>query len=98
MSGSDMQARLEDLRFAVHGLRAPFACGGTLVPEQPVTVRFRDNTEVPLVRAREIFEQQQLLRPLLARCAAAPFGMGRKTLYDRHVRDALQIKADGGAF
>jgi hypothetical protein len=29
---------------------------------------------------------------------AAPFGMGRKTRYDRTVRDALQIKAEGGAF
>src|SRR5207249_2062269 len=28
----------------------------------------------------------------------AAFGMGRKTRYDRTVRDALQIKAEGGAF
>jgi hypothetical protein len=49
-------------------------------------------------RAKNSFEQEQLLRPLVARCKPAPFGKGRKTRYDRTVRDALQIKAEGGAF
>ena len=92
------RALLEDLQHAVHGLRAPFTCGGTLVPEQPVTLCFPDNTQIPVLRARDTFEQEQLLRPLVERCAAAAFGMGRKTRYDRTVRDALQIKAEGGAF
>jgi len=92
------RALIEGLQHAVHGLRAPFTCGGTLVPEQPVTLRFRDKTEMPVLRARNTFEQQQLLDPLVRRCSAAAFGMGRKTRYDRNVRDALQIKAEGGAF
>ena len=92
------RALLEGLRHAVHGLRAPFACGGTLVPEQPVTLCFPDKTRIPVLRARDTFEQDRLLRPLVERCAAAPFGMGRKTRYDRTVRYALQIKAEGGAF
>ena len=92
------RAVLESLRHAVHGLRAPFACGGTLVPEQPVTLCFPDKTRIPVLRARDTFEQERLLRPLVERCAAAPFGMGRKTRYDRTVRDALQVKAEGGAF
>ena len=36
--------------------------------------------------------------PLVKRCTAAAFGAGRKTRYDRTVRDALQLKAEGGAF
>ena len=92
------RALLEGLRHAVHGLRASFACGGTLVPEQPVTLCFPDKTQIPVLRERDTLEQERLLRPLVERCAAAPFGIGRKTRYDRTVRDALQIKAEGGAF
>ncbi|MDR3703223.1 MAG: hypothetical protein P4L56_26490 [Candidatus Sulfopaludibacter sp.] len=89
---------LEGLRHAVHGLRAPFTCGGTLVPAQVVTLCFPDNNQIAVHRAKNTFEQEQLLRPLVERCTAAAFGMGRKTRYDRTVRDALQIKAEGGAF
>jgi hypothetical protein len=92
------RALLEGLHHAVHGLRAPFTCGGTLVPEQPVTLCFRDKTQIPVLRARDTFEQERLLRPLVERCAVAAFGIGRKTRYDRTVRDALQIKAEGDAF
>jgi hypothetical protein len=92
------RAMLEGLHYAVHGLRAPFTCGGTLVPEQPVALGFPDKTQIPVLRARDTFEQQLLLRPLVERCAVAAFGMGRKTRYDRTVRDALQIKAEGDAF
>jgi hypothetical protein len=95
---NDERALLEGLHRAVHGLRAPFTCGGTLVPEQPVTLCFPDKTQIPVLRARDAFEQEQLLRPLVERCAVAAFGMGRKTRYDRTVRDSLQIKAEGGAF
>ncbi len=89
---------LEGLRRAVHGLHASFACGGTLVPEQPVTICFPDKTRIPVLRAGNTLEQERLLQPLVERCVAAPFGMGRKTRFDRTVRDALQIKAEGGAF
>jgi hypothetical protein len=92
------QARVEELRRAVHGVHAPFACGGMYVPEQPVAVRFADKTEIPILRAKDSFEQEQLLRPLVDRCVVAGFGKGRKTRYDRAVRDALQLKAEGGAF
>ncbi len=92
------QLLLESLRYAVHGLNAPFACGGTLVPKHPVTIRFPDKTQIPVSRAKNTFEQEELLRPLIARCQPASFGKGRKTLYNRSVRDALQIKAENGAF
>src|SRR5438094_6752617 len=88
------RALSEGLRHAVHGLRAPFACGGTLVPEQAITVCFPDKTRIPVLRARNTFEQEQLLQPLVKRCEAAPFGLGRKTRHDRTVRDALQLKAE----
>ncbi len=46
---------LEELRYAVHGLRAPFACGGTLVPDQPLTLCFKDKTQIPVLRAPRTF-------------------------------------------
>ena len=54
------QALLEGLRHAVHGLRAPFTCGGTLVLEQPVTLCFPDNTQVRVLRAKDTFELKAL--------------------------------------
>ena len=90
--------QLEALRYAVHGISAPFACGGTFVPEQPIAIGFRDKTEIPVLRAKNTYEQVELLGPLMKRCEAAPFGKGRKTRYDRSVREALQLKAEGGAF
>lgn len=89
---------LEDLRYAVHGLGAPFACGGTLVPDEPLTLCFKDKTQLPVLRASSPFEQEQLLQPLVARCTPAPFGQGRQTRYNRSVRNALQLKAEGDAF
>jgi hypothetical protein len=89
---------LADLRYAVHGLCAPFACGGTLVPDQPLTLCFQDQIQLPVLRAPRVFEQEQLLQPLVKRCTPAPFGKGRQTRYDRSVRNALQLKAEGGAF
>jgi hypothetical protein len=92
------RALLADLQHAVHGLRAPFSCGGMLVPEQPVTLCFPDKTRIPVLRAVDTLEQQRLLQPLIERCKVAAFGIGHKTRYDRTVRDALQIKAEGCAF
>ena len=77
---------------------APFACGGTLVPDQPLTLCFRDKTQLPVLRAPRVYEQEQLLQPLVKRCTPAPFGKGRQTRYDRSVRNALQLNAEGGAF
>ena len=92
------QLLLESLRYAAHGINAPFACGGTLVPKRPVTICFPDKTQFTVSRAERTYEQEKLLQPLIVRCKPAPFGKGRKTLYDRTVRDALQIKAESGAF
>ena len=60
----------------MHGLHAPFTCGGTLVPAQAVTVCFPDNTQIAVQRAMDTFEQEQLLRPLVERCSVAAFGVG----------------------
>jgi hypothetical protein len=89
---------LESLRYAAHGINAPFACGGALVPKRPVSILFPDKTQITVSRAKGAYEQEQLLQPLIARCRPAAFGKGRKTLYDRSIRDALQIKAENGAF
>jgi len=95
---SRQQALIQELGLAVHGIRAPFACGGTLLPELPVTLRFKDKTQLPVLRSGAVHEQQRLFQPLVSRCTPASFGAGRKTRYDRNVRDGLQLKAESGAF
>jgi hypothetical protein len=92
------QTTLEKLRLAIHGVTAPFSCEGTLVPEKPVTLVFKDQTRVEVIRAKDTFDQKNALKPLLEHCKPAPFGEGKKTRYDRSVRDALQLKAENGGF
>jgi hypothetical protein len=92
------QSTLEKLRLAIHGVTAPFSCEGTCVPEKPVTLVFRDKARFEVIRAKNAFEQKTELKPLLEHCKPAPFGDGKKTRYDRNVRDALQLKAEGGGF
>jgi hypothetical protein len=92
------QSTLENLRLAIHGVTAPFSCEGTCVPEQPVTFIFQDQTRFEVTRAKNAFEQKHDLKPLLEHCKPAPFGDGKKTRYDRNVRDALQLKAERGGF
>lgn len=89
---------IEDLGNLVHGIGAPFVCGGSLLPEAPVTLRFKGGAKVAISRLERNANEEAALEPLLAHCAQAPYGKGRKTLYDRRVRDALQLKAEGGAF
>ena len=87
----------EELANLVHGISAPFACGGTLVPDAPVALRFKDGAELAVTREASPSTQATALQALVARCVPAPFGHGRKTRYQRDVRDALQIKAADGA-
>jgi Domain of unknown function (DUF6398) len=89
---------IEELGNLVHGIAAPFVCGGSVQPEAPVTLRFKDGTEVAISRLEQNANERAALEPLLAQCAQAPYGKGRRTLYDRRVRDALQLRAEGGAF
>jgi hypothetical protein len=92
------QTTLEQLRLAIHGVTSPFSCEGKLVPKKPVTFVFKDRTRFEVVRAKSDFDQLQEMKPLLDHCKPAPFGHGTRTRYDRTVRDALQLKAEGGAF
>jgi hypothetical protein len=89
---------LKALQLAIHGVSAPFSCEGTYVPDQRVTFVFRDKTRFEVIRAKGPYEQQGLLKPLLDHCGPAPFGDGKKTRYDRMVRDALQLKAEKRGF
>jgi hypothetical protein len=92
------QPALENLRLAIHGVTAPFSCEGTFVPDKPVTFVFKDQARIEVIRAKNAFEQVDTLKPLLGHCKPAPFGEGKRTRYDRTVRDALQLKVEGGAF
>jgi hypothetical protein len=93
-----VQSTLEKLRLAIHGVTAPFSCEGTCVPEMPVIIVFKDRTRFEVTRAKDAFAQKNELKPLLEHCKPAPFGDGKKTRYDRNVRDALQLKAERGGF
>jgi hypothetical protein len=93
-----VQTTLENLRLALHGVTSPFSCEGTFVPDNPVTIVFKDQTKFEVVRAKSSFDQESELRPLLEHCQPAPFGHGKRTRYDRKVRDALQLKAENGGF
>src|ERR1700677_2218302 len=92
------QSTLENLRLAIHGVTAPFSCDGTYVQASPVTFIFRDKSGFEVIRAKNAFEQKNQLQALLDHCEPAPFGDGKKTRHDRRVRDALQLKAERGAF
>jgi hypothetical protein len=89
---------LEKLGLAIHGVTAPFACEGSFVPPKPITFVFKDGTRLEVVRAKDAFDQKRALTPLLKCCKPAPFGDGKSTRYDRKIRDALQLKAEGGTF
>ena len=89
---------LENLRLGIHGVTAPFSCEGTFVPDKLVTIVFKDHTRFEVFPAKNRFDQTKELYPLLDRCKPAPFGDGKKTRYDRTVRDALQLKAENGEF
>ncbi|MFO0890253.1 MAG: hypothetical protein U0790_14070 [Isosphaeraceae bacterium] len=92
------QTTLEHLRLAIHGVTSPFSCAGTFVPDEPVTLIFKDETRCAVVRSKNEFDPTDELRPLLDHCRPAPFGHGKTTRYDRRVRDALQLKAEKGQF
>jgi len=87
---------VESLQLAIHGVTAPFSCEGTFVPDNPVTLIFKDRTRFEVIRATSTFEQKRVLNPLLEHCKPAAFGDGKKTRYDRTVRDAFQLMADKG--
>jgi hypothetical protein len=89
---------LENLRLTLHGVTSPFSCEGTFVPDKPVTLVFKDRTRFEVIRARSAYDQKNELMPLLDHCKPAPFGDGRKTRYDRSVRDAMQLNAEDGGF
>src|SRR5262249_7587922 len=91
------RTKLHQLKLALHGVTAPFSCEGTFVPDKPVSLVFEDDTRVEVVRAKSSFDQEREMGPLLDHCKPAPFGAGKRTRYDRSVRDALQLKAEGGA-
>lgn len=89
---------LDNLRFAIHGVSAPFFCGGSYLPPRPIQFTFKDGSRFEVVRAKNMYEQLSQVKPLLDHCGPAPFGDGKRTRYDRKVRDAWQLKAGKGGF
>lgn len=92
------EAILDGLADAVHGITSPFVCSGARVLDGPVALRFRDGVEIAVTPSVRPYEQEIANQKLVERCAPARFGKGRKTRYDRSVRDAAQLDAAGGAF
>ena len=94
----DDETRVEKLRWAIHGVKAPFSSAGIFVPDQPLTLVFRDKSRFTVERAENGYEQVKALRPLIDRCQPATFGDKRRTRFDRSVRDAVQLKVGDGDF
>ena len=92
------ETRLEELRWAIHGVKAPFSSAGNFVPDKPLALVFRDKSRFTVERAANGYEQVKTLQPLLDRCQPATFGDKRRTRFDRTVRDAVQLKAGDGGF
>ncbi|MEP7120817.1 MAG: hypothetical protein ABJE95_07910 [Byssovorax sp.] len=95
---SHEKALLGGLADAVHGITSPFVCAGSLVLDQPVSLRFPDGGTFTVVPASRPYDQDTANEALKQRCVPAAFGKGRKTRHDRSVRDALQLNAAGEAF
>ena len=92
------KAILTDLADAVHGVASPFVCGGSVTLKKPVALRFDDGATVEVTPAERVYDQDTENETLVERCAPAKFGKGRRTRYDRRVRDAVQLNAAGEAF
>jgi hypothetical protein len=91
-------ALLDTLGSAIHGVAAPFACGGTLRLDAPVSLNFRDGLVFPVKPSKGQFDQEQQNAPLIERCVVAPHGHERETLRDDRGQKALQCHAEGGVF
>jgi len=89
---------LQDLADAFHGVASPFACGGSIRLDEPVALEFPDGGVVTVEPGEGRRFRSDDNAELIARCSPARFGQGRRTRYDRKVRDALQLNAEGGAF
>ena len=92
------KALLDSLADAVHGITSPFVCGGSVLLDQPVSLRFPNGTSFTVVPASSSYDQDIANELLKNRCTQAAFGKGRKTRRDRSVRDALQLNAAEDAF
>jgi hypothetical protein len=92
------QSTLENLRMAIHGVVAPSSCEGVFIPDEPVALIFKDQTRFEVIPAETSFDQESEVKPLIERCKPAPFGAGKRTRYDRTVREAFQLKAERRAF
>jgi hypothetical protein len=92
------ELKLEQLRLAIHGVNAPFYIAGKYIPQEPITLRFKDRTTFVVERAVNNLQQVAELQPLINRCSPATFGDKRRNRLDRMIRDAMQLMAARSAF
>jgi hypothetical protein len=70
--------------------------GQSLTTDRPLTLRFADGVSFVVQPGPDDTPwNAPSLAPLIQRCDPAPFGKGRSTRYDRRVRNALQLRAQG---
>jgi len=91
-------SQLQELRLAIHGVNAPFFSTGSCAPQVQPTLRFKKETSFVVQLSNSLYDQVAALKPLIDRCKPATFGDNRENRLDRTVRDALQLKAEKGAF
>jgi hypothetical protein len=89
-------ALIADLADAVHGISSPFVCGGSLLLQRPVSLVLAGGNRFTPAPAPREHDQELANEPLVRASAPARFGKGRRTRYDRAVRDAVQLDAGSG--
>lgn len=92
------RATLDALSNAVRGITSPFVCSGSVVVRRAPEISLEDGRLFSVTPAESPYDQAALNEGLSRACAPAKFGAGRRTRYDRSVRDAVQLNASGGAF
>jgi len=93
-----MQNRLSELRDIIHGIKSPFVCSGKYKnPDGPIKLKVNQISETLTIKPSDSAYNQAKapwVSKLLKIAPPAPFGHGSKTVYNKNVRDALQVKAE----
>jgi len=98
MSTGTLEDHLDKLTNLYHGISCPFVCRGSFkLKDGPLKLKIQSIANpIEVVPAENTYSQKNepWMKKLLSKIPQAPFGHGKKTVYNRDVRDALQLKAE----
>lgn len=95
MAAENKLAKIRDL---IHGIKSPFVCNGSFKnPAGAIQIQTNDlPNPVTITPADNVYSQDKSpwYVTLSSKCAPAAFGHGNRTVHDKKVRDALQMKGE----